>query len=193
MLWGSPSHRTGHMEAFSFGGRGRDKERRRERIPSRFHAQHGAQQRVPSHNAEIMTWAQIKNWTLNQLRNLGIPTWRHSNHPSQLNPAFKPYQPRPKTYELRSHQRIPAPVHVSSLSKGPGTVNQPCYALFWSPSTKYMSLIKWWLLHDTKFCEFVIHHSSKPEGAYFLYFFMQWSISTLLTSISASGKWDWGY
>ena len=38
-----------------------------ERILSRLHSQHGAQWRAWSHNLEIMTWAEIKSWTLDWL------------------------------------------------------------------------------------------------------------------------------
>ena len=35
-----------------------------ERILSRLHTQHGAQHGTPSHDPEIMTWAEIKSWML---------------------------------------------------------------------------------------------------------------------------------
>lgn len=35
---------------------------------------HRAQHRAPSHNPEIVTWAETENWTLNQLSQPGAPT-----------------------------------------------------------------------------------------------------------------------
>ena len=50
---------------------GREKEG--EKILSRLHAQHRAQRGTWSHDPGIMTWAEIKSWTLNQLSYPGIP------------------------------------------------------------------------------------------------------------------------
>ena len=44
----------------------------RERIPSSFHAQCGAQRRALSHHHKITTWADIKSWTLNWLSHSGV-------------------------------------------------------------------------------------------------------------------------
>ena len=43
------------------------RERERERILKRLQAQHRAWHRAWSHHPEIMTWAEIKSWTVNQL------------------------------------------------------------------------------------------------------------------------------
>ena len=47
--------------------------RGRERILSRLHAQHRAPHAIVSHDSEIMTWAEIKNWMLNWLSQPGTP------------------------------------------------------------------------------------------------------------------------
>ena len=47
--------------------------RRRERISSKFCAEHGAGHGTPSHNPEIITSAKAKNLMLNQLSHLGAP------------------------------------------------------------------------------------------------------------------------
>ena len=52
------------------GGKGRG--RRRERI-FRLPAECGAWHRARSHDPEIMTWAEIKSWMLNQFSHPGTP------------------------------------------------------------------------------------------------------------------------
>ena len=47
--------------------------RNRERILSRLHAQHRAWCRAWSHDPDVMTWAEIKSWTLNQLSHPSAP------------------------------------------------------------------------------------------------------------------------
>jgi len=51
-----------------------EEERERERILSRFHAQHGAQLRILSHDPEIMTWGKIKSQMGNWLSYPGAPS-----------------------------------------------------------------------------------------------------------------------
>ena len=46
----------------------------RERILSRFHAQHGASSGARSHNLKIMSWVKIKSETLSQLSHPGAST-----------------------------------------------------------------------------------------------------------------------
>ena len=53
---------------------GRGTERGRQRIPSRLHAiSREPHKELKPMNHEIMTWAKIKNWRLNQLSHPGIP------------------------------------------------------------------------------------------------------------------------
>ena len=52
---------------------GAERERERERIPTRFHAQYEAQPRAWFHNTGIMTWANIESQTLNQLNHPSVP------------------------------------------------------------------------------------------------------------------------
>ena len=47
----------------------------RERTLSRLHAQCRAWHRSQSHNPEIMIWAEIKSWKLNQLSHPSVPRW----------------------------------------------------------------------------------------------------------------------
>lgn len=53
------------------GGRGRGSER--DRILSRLLAQHGAQCRAQPHNPKIMTFAESRSCTLNQMSHPGAP------------------------------------------------------------------------------------------------------------------------
>ena len=55
---------------FKKWGRGRE----REKILSRLHSQHGVQQEAPSHDLEITTWVETKNWTLSPLYLPGAPS-----------------------------------------------------------------------------------------------------------------------
>ena len=64
--------REGGRESWGRKGVWRGGGNRRERILSRLHAHHGARCRAQSHNPEIMTWAKVKSWTLNQLSHSGI-------------------------------------------------------------------------------------------------------------------------
>ena len=64
--------------SWGWGVEGRD--RGRERIPNRLHAQCRAGRGAPSHNLEIMTWAKIKSQMLNWLSHPGAPWIWHSEH-----------------------------------------------------------------------------------------------------------------
>lgn len=54
--------------------RGRSRGRGREKISSRFPTERRACLRTQSHHPEIMTWAKVKSWRLNQLSHTDAPT-----------------------------------------------------------------------------------------------------------------------
>ena len=54
-------------------GKGRGQGRHTEKILSRFHTQHGALHGAQCHDPGIMTYAEIKSQTLNQLSHPGAP------------------------------------------------------------------------------------------------------------------------
>ena len=123
-------------------------QRERERILCRSHAQCGAQWcGAPSHDSEIMTWAETKSWTLNQL-----------SPPGATDRGFKTNISGIVTLQ-RTMINLMRDIYLN-YDPGPA-LSIPCYYLG--------SLWVWtWEMWSDHFAE------GSPDGSGLTYFFPHW-------------------